>query len=182
MLRVLLVVLLFVVLTPAVMAQAPSATYVDWLSFDSAGYTTYTYMLFSSDTEDTITKFHVFAPFDYKLIQEWSADEGWDFEAKADPQTGAADLCWYSATGLSAGGMLMVTLTTPSSILTNEEYKLPECEGNWGFETLAYQGSAPIMTSSIGVPQSEFATPEPGSVIALISGVAALIGYRKRLG
>ena len=82
------------------------------------------------------------------------------------------------ADGLSAGGMLMVSVTTPSSIPTNEDYVLPGCLGNWGYEVAGWAGSVAIMPSSVAVPQSFVpkSVPEPSGLLALASCLGSRAG------
>lgn len=181
MFRALLIAVLVVLTLPA--AQADE-TEVGWDYITIGDSTVYTYILMSGSTEDIVTSFHVYAPCDYRLIQDWTADEGWAFEAVLDQETGGADLSWYCpagvANGLDAGGMLMVSITTGSNIPTNEDYVLPGCLGNWGYEVAGWAGSVAIMPSSVAVPQSFEPIPEPSGLIALVSGLGAVVAYRRR--
>jgi len=180
MFRALLIAVLVVLTLPA--AQADETT-VGWDYTTIGDSTIYTYILLSGSTEDIVTSFHVYAPCDYRLIQDWTADEGWGYEAIRDQETGGADLCWYCpagvANGLDAGGMLMVSITTGSNIPTNEDYVLPGCLGNWGYEVAGWAGSVAIMPSSVAVPQSFVTTPEPSGLIALVSGLGAFVACRR---
>lgn len=181
MFRALLIAVLVVIALPA--AQADE-TDVGWDYATVGDSTIYTYILMSGSAEDIVTSFHVYAPCDYRLITDWSADAGWGFEALRDEETGGTDLNWYCpigvADGLSAGGMLTVSVTTSSSVPTNEEYVLPGCLGNWGYEVAGWAGSVAIMPSSVAVPQSIVSTPEPSTLAALGSGLMAVMALRRK--
>ncbi|MCL5104392.1 MAG: PEP-CTERM sorting domain-containing protein [Armatimonadetes bacterium] len=169
--RTLLVAALVVLATTATLAE----TTVGWDYTTIGDLTIYTYLLMNGETNDTILSFHVYAPMDYRQIVDWTADNGWGFAASANPSTGGADFSWYvepgAAAGLASGEMLMVSITTPSSIETNENYLVPGTFGNWGCEFATWPGSVPIMSSTVAVPQTLIvSTPEPASLLTLCAG------------
>ncbi|MCE5323760.1 PEP-CTERM sorting domain-containing protein [bacterium] len=157
---------------------------------NSGDNTTYTYSyLNNEESYDTITALHVFAPVDSSLITTWTADTGWDFSVEIDP-TGASDIYWYTGdpinSGIDYGEILTVSMTVPSAYTTTvSDYVLEDFPvGNWGYDAFS-SGGTWIMLGSVDVPSGTAPeipdTPEPASIIALISGCAALIARRKRL-
>lgn len=141
------------------------------------------YILFAGDTDELITAFHVFAPVDYRVVKDWSANDGWSFSASRDAETGGADFCWYSADGLSANDMLMCSIITSSNVSSSDTWKKPGCEGNWGYEVVQWPDAVAVLGPSVDVPvAAQINTPEPGSIFALMSGFSGLFicGRRRR--
>jgi hypothetical protein len=180
--KLLMLFALLLALTAAV--PVAGETIVGWDYITMGDSTIYTYILISGESSDIITSFHVYAPVDYGLITDWTADDGWAFEATVDEETGGSDLCWYTpegvASGLAPGGLLMVTVSTPFTVPTNEEYELPGCFGNWGYEVSSWPGSVTVMLGSVAVPQSLTTVPEPASMAALAMGIVGLVARRRR--
>lgn len=133
------------------------------------------YILFAGDTDDLIMAFHVYAPVDYRVVKDWSANDGWSFAARCDDETGGADFCWYSSDGLSANDMLMCTLITSANLSSSDKWKKPGCEGNWGYEVIQWPQAVAVLGPSVDVPVSaQIITPESGSIFALIFGIGGL--------
>ncbi|MCX6346034.1 MAG: PEP-CTERM sorting domain-containing protein [Armatimonadetes bacterium] len=184
MLRAIFVAALLVIAMPAAFADETAA---DWFYYGDSDYTTYEYYLLSGTNEDIITSFQIYAPVDVSYILDWSADPGWDFLAAQDVDTGGTILNWFCPTGVEGGlepsNMLMVSITTPGDLLSLEEYKYPDCEGNWSYEVAGWPGSTPVMFSSVAVPLSALTlaeTPEPSGILALITGLGAIGALRRR--
>lgn len=175
--QVLAVVVLVLVV---VLASVAAASTIDYDVLVSGGITTYTYSVTSEETGDLITRFHVYAPVPLELVSGWSVTDGWSFATGIDAETGDADVCWYAdgqqTSGLADGETLTVVLTTNSSIPTLQGYSLPDCQGNWGYETQFWDGYGVwVLGPPVPVPQL---VPEPASLTALLTGIIGILGYR----
>lgn len=163
-----------------VLAAGASATTVTHAVATVGDTTTFTYTLTSGESSDFITSFHVYAPTDWALLSGWSITPGWEFAADLDAETGGADAYWYAVNpvqgGLAFGRVLQVVLTAPSTLRVKPDYVVPGYLGNWGFETLVWAGCGPfVMTGSVPVPEGAApAVPEPGSILVLAAGCAAI--------
>ena len=178
------IVLVLAVLLGVFVASAASATTVGWDVFVLGDSATYTYVFTSSEAGDWITHFHVYAPLSPTLVQDWSAERGWQFTADPDLETGGADLCWYApdplADGLAYGQSIQVSMTVSSAYPTVENFIVPGCLGNWGYETYFFAGWGVLVSfPCVGVPEGSAPVPEPLSVIVLAAG-CAVMGLKRR--
>lgn len=179
-----LVVAIIIVLA-MLAAPAAMATEAYWDVASLGGQNIYSYVFMSTEESDVLTSFHVYAPIDPSDILDWSADAGWSFSASIDSESGAADLCWHAdnpASGLQSYDFLQVSISTATSLSTDENYNLQYYLGNWGYNTLNFADQYPtVMDSIVGVPTKRLSeVPEPASLLALIAGCAMLKLRRRK--
>lgn len=175
-----LVVFVVVAVSPA------SATDLVGSKLTSGDLTTYTYTFTSTEYGDTITSVHIYAPLSVGLIQAHTGPANWSFDAfmDPDPEVGA-DIYWYANNydtgGIPNGGHATLTLTVPSWTTCQEDFVVPGCFANWGFELQSWPDSVMVWFDSVPVPVGTMAgAPEPGSFAALAVGCIAAIGMRRR--
>jgi hypothetical protein len=148
--------------------------------------TTYTYLFTSGEAFDEITSFHVYTPFDFGLITDWTTDRDWIFTAGPDPDLpGGTDIYWSAPDpdmyGLPYGEYLTVSITTLSVYPTSYDYQIPGLLGNWGYDTAMFQGWVTVMISSVPVPMPmPTAAPEPLGLAVLAAGCAMLLRFARR--
>ena len=165
------------------LAPAAMATDAYWDCTQLGDINVYTYIFVSNEQGDWLKSFHVYAPVDPDVVTDWSADDGWSFTKSVDLVTGAADFCWYSATGLACDDLLQVSMTTAATVPMSEEYTLPQYLGNWAYESGNWPGAPPtVMDSGVGVPTGPLSAtvPEPASILGLIAGCVPLIFRRRK--
>lgn len=165
-------------------APAAMATEAWWDVVSLGGRNVYSYVFMSTEDTDVLKSFHVYASINPSDVIDWSADEGWSFSVSVDSESGAADLCWSADDpegGLLSYEFLQVSISTATSLSTNENYILMDYLGNWGYNTLNFANQYPtVMDSTVGVPTRRLTeTPEPASLLALASG-CAMLWFRRR--
>ncbi len=156
--------------------SAACATSVSWNVVTSSLETTYTYTFLSTEYEDVITSFHIYAPVDPMAVFQPESSAGWNFDATIDEETGGADLCWSApsaAAGLAYGNSLQLSIAVPAYYGRVDDYILPGCLGNWGYVTRNYaQWGVLISIPPIPVPMGVPSLPEPASAAVLVAGCA----------
>ena len=147
--------------------------------------TTYTYTVTSSELNDLITSFHVYAPLHPSLVVGWEAENDWLFTVDADPEIDGADIYWSAPDpvedGLAYGQTMHVSMTVPSTTSTDNNFIVPGFLGNWGYETYNYAGYGVFVSfPPVPVPVGQDPFPEPASLVALAFGCAAFVARRRR--
>ena len=167
--------------------MAASATTLGWQMATTGGTTTYTYTLNSSESGDSIISLHVYAPISPLFVTSGSADRGWAFTVGTDSETGCADIYWAAPDPLTQGlpdhGTMSMWMNVPSWTTPVFDYALPDCLGNWGYETLLYQDWGVLVSfPSVAVPAGVTApaVPEPATVAGMVMGVGLLCGTWRR--
>ncbi len=147
--------------------------------------TTYTYTITSSELNDLITSFHVYAPLHPSLVVGWEAENDWLFAVDADLEIDGADIYWWAPDpvedGLPYGQTVQVSMTVPSTTSTDYNFIVPGFLGNWGYETYNFAGWGVLVSfPPVPVPVGQASLPEPASLAALAFGCAVLAARRRR--
>lgn len=166
-------------------ASAASATSLACVKTIAGNQTTYTYTLTSTEmvdvqTPDSITSFHIYAPLAPRLIQAHTGPANWTFDAIVDPDPAVgADIYWYAdeVHALAYGAHAAFAITVPSWTTTVTNHVVPECWGNWGYETASWPGAVLVSFPSIAVPAG---IPEPASLLTLAFGCTGLLAALRR--
>ncbi len=173
-----LVVFLAVAASPALPMELAGSWAVD------GSQKTYTYILTNSEFDDIVTSVHVYAPLALGLIQGQTGPENWSSGAvlDLDPEVGA-DIYWYADDydlySIPDGGQATFTLTVPSWTDNVDDYVVPGCWANWGFEIVSWPDSVVVWFDSVPVPVGTMAqAPEVGGFTALAVGCIALVTAR----
>ena len=180
------VTLLIAAVLAILIPMAASATTLGWQMATTGGTTTYTYTLTSSESRDSIISLHVYAPISPLLVTSGSAERGWTLTVGTDSETGCADVYWSAPDPLTQGlpnnGTMQMWMNVPSWTTPVLDYVLPECFGNWGYETFMYQGGVLVSFPSVAVPAGVTApaVPEPASLAGMVMGIGLLCGTWRR--
>lgn len=169
------------------LCSASMATSVGTSVFDDGTNITYTYTLSSSEDNDFITAFHVYAPIQPEAVTGWCDSAAWTFDAFYDTEISASDIYWTVDTaqsrGIPAGGDLNFSIQTTSAFPTVNDYIIEGYLGNWGVETEWWAGWGTfVMLPSVPVPKAiAGAEPEPSAFAAVLTGLAACaLAFRRR--
>lgn len=147
---------------------------------------TYTYVFTNSDFYDVVTSVHIYAPLDVGLIQGQSGPPNWSFHAVMDPDPDVgADIYWcaddYDTDGILDGGHATFTLTVPAWTDNDNNYVVPGCFANWGFELQSWPESVIVWLGSVPVPVGPMGqVPEPTNLAMVAVGCVTLLGLRWR--
>ena len=180
-----IVAALVVLLFPAAVSPA-SAMELEGSWSVAENQKTYTYVLTNSDFYDVVTSLHIYAPLDVGLMQGHSGPPNWSFYAVMDPDPDVgADICWcaddYDTDGILDGGHATFTLTVPAWTGNDDNYVVPGCFANWGFELQSWPDSVIVWFGSVPVPVGTMGqVPEPAGLAVMVVGCMALLGLRWR--
>lgn len=147
---------------------------------------TYTYLFTNGDFSDVVTSVHIYAPIDIGLIQGQSGPPNWSFCAVMDPDPDVgADIYWcaddYDTDGILDGGHATFTLTVPSWTGNDNNYVVPGCFANWGFELQSWPDCVIVWFGSVPVPVGTMGeVPEPATLAVIAAGCISLLGLRWR--
>jgi hypothetical protein len=163
------------------------ATSVGTNTFDDGLTITYTYTLSSTEDNDFITAFHLYAPIQPEAVTGWCDSPAWTFDAFFDDEISASDIYWTVDTtqsrGIPSGGNLDFMIQTSSAFPTVSNYVIEGYLGNWGVETEWWSGWGTfVMLPSVPVPKGVAeAVPEPSAIATLLTGMAACaLAFRRR--
>lgn len=177
---------LFLAVLAMFVTSTAMATNVGWNVLSNSNSTQYTYTFTSTEVNDFVNVFHVFAPLNPELITEWGADREWLFGYDTTAAEGVWDFFWFaldSSNELPKGSTMSVGFTVPAGLTQLDSCKLPGYLGNWGYETRNFADyGITYGATSVGVPSSSplANTPEPMSIFALGAGLIGMALKRRK--
>lgn len=170
-----------IILLSLMVASAAGAYTLNFNVTNNPGSTTYNY---SFTPDMSIVAFHIYSPVLPSLIDSNScwASNGWESLVDFDPYSDGCDIYWYG-NSFNLGKTLQVSFTT--MVATDTVYDWAEADdvqSNWAYETISLPGWAVFQTTTVPVPSgiSTANTPEPGTIVVVLAGLAGFMGLKRR--